>query len=72
MNTFLLLIVLMKGICLFFCWKAISVAKKNTDNPKSNIEDIEVKELEKRMATVIEQNQRLTKELQGLKNKQSS
>lgn len=62
----------MKGICLFFCWKAISVAKKNTDNPKSNIEDIEVKELEKRMATVIEQNQRLTKELQGLKNKQSS
>lgn len=68
-DTLLLLFVIMKAICLFFCWKAITVARKKTT---SNTDDIEMKELEKRMATVIGQNQKLTKELQGLKNKQTS
>ncbi|MCT8137729.1 hypothetical protein H1D32_08130 [Anaerobacillus sp. CMMVII] len=66
MSAFLLLIVILKGICLYFCWRSISAAKKSkcqNDSKTSN----ELHDLENRLAKLIEQNNQLTKELHGIK-----
>ncbi|QOY36876.1 DUF5320 domain-containing protein [Anaerobacillus isosaccharinicus] len=71
MSTLLLLIVILKGICIYFCWRSISLAKKNTiKNPETKTSN-ELQDLENRLAKLVDQNENLSKELQGIK-KQSS
>lgn len=68
MSIFLLLIVILKGICLYYCWKSISTAKKNTiQNAKDQSTNEELQDLENKLETLIEQNEKLSKELRGLK-----
>lgn len=68
MSIILLLIVILKGICLYYCWKSISTTKKNTiQNEKDQSSNKEFQDLENRLSTLIEQNEKLSKELRGLK-----
>ncbi|MDQ0256360.1 hypothetical protein J2S74_003780 [Evansella vedderi] len=68
-NYLLLAIIALKGICLFFCWKAISVSKKNKQGSHKNnsLSEEEVEIINERMNKAIEQNQLLQRELQALK-----
>ncbi|MBM4761369.1 hypothetical protein [Bacillus sp. B15-48] len=68
-NYLLLAIIALKGVCLFFCWKAISVSTKNNKGSQNNtsLPDEETEMLNERMNRAIVQNQQLQKELQALK-----
>ncbi|MFA9557938.1 hypothetical protein ACERII_11580 [Evansella sp. AB-rgal1] len=63
-NYLLLAIIALKGVCLFFCWKAISVSSKQK-NTRLSKEQSEI--LTQRMNKALDQNQELQKQLQTLK-----
>ncbi|ADU31314.1 hypothetical protein [Evansella cellulosilytica] len=67
-NYLLLAIIALKGVCLFFCWKAISVSsKQNKQVTQNNLSKEETELLNERMNKAFEQNQLLQKELQQLR-----
>lgn len=62
MENLLLFVILLKGVCLFFCWKAVVMAR-NQNSKKIN----ELPDLEKRLEALIEQNKILTETLNEIK-----
>lgn len=71
MNAFLFLLVLLKGFCLLFCWKAIKVSRNKTQKSDVLLQS-EVLELEKRVKSAIELNHNLTNEFQRIKREKTS
>ncbi|MCR6109945.1 hypothetical protein HXA35_06265 [Bacillus sp. A301a_S52] len=66
-NYLLLAIVALKGLCLFFCWKSISVSKvQNKQTLQNNLSKEETTLLNEKMDNAIEQNRLLQEELQQL------
>ncbi|UTW69364.1 hypothetical protein KHA80_21340 [Anaerobacillus sp. HL2] len=66
MTTLLLILVALKGICLFFCWRSMSIIMKNKEK-HIDISDAEVQELENKLTKLVKQNEQLSTELQSLK-----
>lgn len=68
-NYLLLAIVVLKAICLFFCWKAITFSGKQKN---SSLSKEETELLNERMNKAMEQNRLLQKELQSLQGKREN
>ncbi len=71
MTTILILIVILKGICLYFCWRSISLAQKKKEENPTEISNNDLRDVETSLDTLIKQNEHLTKEIQRLKSKSS-
>ncbi|SDZ64579.1 hypothetical protein SAMN05421736_12464 [Evansella caseinilytica] len=68
MNSYLLLaIIALKGVCLFFCWKAMKMKGKHTTSSERELSDEEARLLQEKMNHLSMQNQQLRTELQELK-----
>ncbi|ADU31729.1 hypothetical protein [Evansella cellulosilytica] len=67
-NYLLLAIIALKGVCLFFCWKAVTMTNNKKHDDKANqltIEEMEL--LQKKVDGMTEQNKQLKKEIEELK-----
>ncbi len=62
MENVLLVVILLKAVCLFFCWKAVIMAKRQGSH-----ETDELPELEKKMKDLIKQNKVLTEKLNEIR-----
>lgn len=73
MNTFLIVLIAFKLICLFFCWKAMSMAKKEKQKNTKLVEkndDIQI--AQNKLTELMEQNQKLSKAIEELKESDHS
>ncbi|WP_227935950.1 hypothetical protein [Alkalihalobacillus deserti] len=70
MNTFLIVLIAFKLVCLFFCWKAMSMAKKEKQK-KSYTNQVEktddIKIAQNKITELMEQNQKLSKVIEEMK-----
>ncbi|MGO4886561.1 hypothetical protein ACJ2A9_02290 [Anaerobacillus sp. MEB173] len=66
LNTFLILFILAKLVCLYFCFKMIKVSKKGQEQESFSQED--VKQLKKRVEHLRIKNQQLQDEIISSKN----
>ena len=67
MSTFLITIIALKAICLIVCWRAVVIANNRSKPPSSS----ELDNLENRMGKLLEENEKLSKQLQAIKEKKS-
>jgi hypothetical protein len=67
MNMLLLAFVIIKAVCLLFCWKAFIITKKSTHLSKKEQNDIKT-----RMEKLVAENQRLTKQFETVNKERSS
>jgi len=79
LNTFLLVFIAIKIVCLFFCWKAVKMAKQSTPNgtQKNKNENLinsseDWQQAQKQMSKLMEENKKLTASLEELKKSKSS
>jgi hypothetical protein len=78
MNTLLLVLIGAKAICLFICWKGISMANKqnkkgnehatkDTNHAALQGSQEELHSLQQRMNNLMEQNEKVRKEISTMK-----
>jgi septal ring factor EnvC (AmiA/AmiB activator) len=75
MNIFLILLIAFKLVCLFFCWKAMSMAKKKNQNKShtnlgENTEDIKI--AQDKITELMKQNQKLSDAIEEMKESSNS
>lgn len=79
MNTLLMIIIALKAVCLVICWKGIKMArqqrklgnhhsKEDLDNVSHHGSQEEVQTLQTRMSELMEQNEKLRKEMHLMKD----
>ncbi|MDG5787239.1 hypothetical protein QA612_07015 [Evansella sp. AB-P1] len=75
-NTLLLLIIALKGVCLFICWKGVSYARRHQQNNQStgdNLTDEEKQLINDKMNRLMNENKAMHEELKSMEiNKKTS